>query len=150
MKHLHQALYESAQRAAIYPPLVEHASCSNGTPSGARPNNDALRQDSAPSGAMSTGRRRQDEAEHDTTVANRAAAIVPPNPPLAVQIPGCLPPGYSLDSLLTVSQFALWRQKDIETVRGELPTTKGVIRRTRKDVRIHPRTFLELTLKTKI
>lgn len=38
-----------------------------------------------------------------------------------------------------------WRQ----TVRDELPTTKGVFRRTKKDIRIHPRTFFELSVKTK-
>src|SRR6185503_3722845 len=27
------------------------------------------------------------------------------------QLPGCLPDGYTLDSLLTVEQFAVWRQK---------------------------------------
>lgn len=65
------------------------------------------------------------------------------------QIPGCLPRGFNLDSLLTVEQFAAWRQKCVRKVSAELPTTKGVIKRTRKDIRIHPRTFLELTLKTK-
>lgn len=65
------------------------------------------------------------------------------------QVPGTLPRGFNLDSLLTVEQFALWRQKSVETVRDELPTTKGVMTRTRQDCRIHPRTFLELTLKAK-
>jgi hypothetical protein len=63
------------------------------------------------------------------------------------QLPGCLPDGYNLDSLLTVSQFAIWRQKSEEAVRAELPSTKGVINRNRKDHRIHPRTYLELSVK---
>jgi hypothetical protein len=71
----------------------------------------------------------------------------PETPAAVAQLPGCLPRGYDLDSLLTVEQFALWRQKSVETIRDELPTTKGVIRRTRLDCRIHPRTYLELTLK---
>jgi hypothetical protein len=59
------------------------------------------------------------------------------------QIPGCLPPGYSLDSLLTVPQFALWRQVAESTVRAALPITNGVVKFSREDIRIHPRTFLE-------
>ena len=65
------------------------------------------------------------------------------------QLPGCLPPGYDLDSLLTVEQFAIWRQKSVERVRNELPITKGVVGFTQKDKRIHPRTFLELSIKRK-
>lgn len=63
------------------------------------------------------------------------------------QIPGSLPRGFTLDSLLTVEQFAVWRQKAVETVRDELPTTAGVIKRTKKDQRIHPRTYLEQSMK---
>jgi len=63
------------------------------------------------------------------------------------QLPGCLPTGYDLDSLLTVAQFAVWRQKSEDVVRDELPSTKGVISRNRKDVRIHPRTYLEKAMK---
>ena len=63
------------------------------------------------------------------------------------QIPGCLPRGYDRDSLLTVEQFAIWRQTSIRTARAALPITKGVIRRSRQDVRIHPRGYLELSLK---
>ena len=43
------------------------------------------------------------------------------------QIPGCLPQGYDLDSLLTPEQFAVWRQLAESTVRAMLPTMKGVI-----------------------
>jgi hypothetical protein len=59
------------------------------------------------------------------------------------QLPGCLPRGFGLDSLLTVEQFAAWRQVAESTVRAALPITKGVIKRSREDVRIHPRTYLE-------
>lgn len=65
------------------------------------------------------------------------------------QIPGALPRGYNLDSLLTVEQFAIWQQVAESTARGALASMKGVVRRSREWVRIHPRTFLELTLKTK-
>ena len=63
------------------------------------------------------------------------------------QIPGCLPKGYNLDSLLTVEQFAIWRQKSLQRVRHQIPITKGVVGYTQQDRRIHPRTFLELTIK---
>ena len=65
------------------------------------------------------------------------------------QIPGCLPEGYDLDSLLTLEQFAIWRQVSVSTVRNELPLTKGVIKWSREDVRIHPRTHLEAHVKRK-
>lgn len=63
------------------------------------------------------------------------------------QIPGCLPKGYTLDSLLTVAQFAEWQQAPVATIRKKLPVTPGVIRRTREDIRVHPRTFLEKSLR---
>lgn len=63
------------------------------------------------------------------------------------QIPGTLPKGYDLDSLLTVEQFAVWRQKEVHGVRDELPITKGVINTNRKDVRIHPRSYLDKSVK---
>jgi hypothetical protein len=65
------------------------------------------------------------------------------------QIPGCLPHGYDLDSLLTVEQFSVWQQSPESTTRKRLSVTPGVIRQSRKSVRIHPRTFLELTLNRK-
>jgi hypothetical protein len=68
-------------------------------------------------------------------------------PNLPKQIPGCLPQGYDQDSLLTVEQFALWRQLAVSTVRAMIPTMKGVLRRTREDVRIHVRTYLAANVK---
>ena len=62
------------------------------------------------------------------------------------QIRGALPRGYDLDSLLTVEQFAAWQQVSAETARSALAGMKGVIRRSQKWVRIHPRSFLQLTL----
>jgi hypothetical protein len=63
------------------------------------------------------------------------------------QLPGCLPEGYSLDSLLSVEQFAIWQQVAETTARRHLFTMPGVVRRSRGWVRIHPRTFLEFSLK---
>jgi hypothetical protein len=51
-----------------------------------------------------------------------------------------------LDVLLTVEQFAAWVQSPVSTVRKRLFMTPGVIRESRKSIRIHPRTYLEAKL----
>jgi len=57
---------------------------------------------------------------------------------------GCLPPGYNLDSLLTVAQFAVWRQVSEETARAHIGARLvPAITHSRVDIRIHPRTYLE-------
>jgi len=63
------------------------------------------------------------------------------------QLPGNLPEGASLDSVLTVEQFAAWQQTPVATIRKKLAVMPGVIRESRKHVRIHPRTYLETRLK---
>jgi|GEM_PF-2827795 len=65
----------------------------------------------------------------------------------AEQLPGCLPEGYTLDSLLTVSQFAIWRQISPLTASRKFDVTAGAIKSGQVDRRIHPRTFLELSTK---
>jgi hypothetical protein len=60
---------------------------------------------------------------------------------------GCLPAGFDMDSLLTVEQFAAWQQTPVKTVRKRLSWMPGVIRTSRKNIRVHPRTYLELSLK---
>lgn len=67
----------------------------------------------------------------------------------ARQTPGCLPEGYTEDSLLTVPQFALWVGLVERVVRKKLPNLPGVIRRSERDVRIHPRTYLAGAIKRK-
>ena len=59
------------------------------------------------------------------------------------QVPGCLPEGYGLDSLLTPKQFAVWRQITVGTVRARLPTMPGVVAESRLDLRVHPRSYLD-------
>lgn len=61
----------------------------------------------------------------------------------AVQLPGNLPPGAGLDSMLTLDQFALWVGWSLATAQrkaqdGLIP---GVVRDS-NGTRIHPRTFL--------
>lgn len=77
--------------------------------------------------------------------------LTPAQPTIAApkQTPGCLPEGYTLDSLLTPKQFAIWQQSPLSTVRDQLPSMKGVIRRSRENIRIHPRTYLELSIKSR-
>ena len=58
------------------------------------------------------------------------------------------PAGISLDALLTVEQFARWQQTDVAWVRRNLADMPGVVRETRKHVRIHPRTYLAGRLAT--
>jgi len=64
----------------------------------------------------------------------------------SLQISGCLPDGFGMDSMLTVEQFAAWQQMELATVRKLLPTMAGVVKRSRKNIRIHPRTYLETSL----
>jgi hypothetical protein len=58
-----------------------------------------------------------------------------------------LPAGYTLDSLITLEQFAVWRQVAECTVRSRVPTMPGVIAESRLDIRVHPRTYLEAKLR---
>jgi hypothetical protein len=63
------------------------------------------------------------------------------------QRPGCLPEGYDENSLLTLPQFAMWKQISLKTVRKRLPFTPGLIRHNRKDLRVHVKTHLVKALK---
>ena len=68
----------------------------------------------------------------------------------AKQLPGCLPKGYSLDSLLTPQQFMIWRgvKRTWWSAHGRL--MPGVVKESRGTFRVHPRTYLEKQLKTTI
>lgn len=60
-----------------------------------------------------------------------------------VQIQGCLPHGYGLDSLLTVEQFSTWTGMAVSTVESKIRTGAIPAMRFRKSPRIlHPRTYL--------
>ena len=60
---------------------------------------------------------------------------------------GCLPEGYDENSLLTVAQFAAWKQISVKTARKRLPITPGLVRHSRRDQRIHVKTHLTKVLK---
>ena len=53
------------------------------------------------------------------------------------------PDSVNLDSLMTVPEFAVWLGVSELWVRKRLRLMPGVIRESRKTVRIHPRTYLE-------
>lgn len=59
------------------------------------------------------------------------------------QVPGCLPPGFNLDSMLTPDQFCEWQQVSRAWWSKRSATLPGVKRVSRSMVRIHPRTYLE-------
>lgn len=63
------------------------------------------------------------------------------------QTPGCLPQGYDGNSLLTLDQFAVWKQISMKTVRKRLAITPGLVKHSRKDQRIHVATHLDKVLK---
>jgi hypothetical protein len=65
------------------------------------------------------------------------------------QLAGQLPKGCDLDSLLTVEQFATWRQISPLTAQRKISNTPGVIIESREDIRIHPRTYLDARIKGK-
>jgi hypothetical protein len=58
------------------------------------------------------------------------------------QVLGCLPQGYDENSMLTVEQFACWKQISVKTARKRLPITAGLVRHSRRDQRIHVKTHL--------
>ena len=64
------------------------------------------------------------------------------------QPPGALPSGCNLDSMLTVEQAAIWQQVPLATFRKRLASMPGVVRESRKFIRIHPRTYLQKRLKS--
>ena len=53
----------------------------------------------------------------------------------------------NLDDLLTPAQFATWIGESESWVRRRLASLPGVIRGSRKHIRIHPRTYLEKRLR---
>jgi hypothetical protein len=62
------------------------------------------------------------------------------------QLPGCLPEGYTLDSMLTPEQFCLWQQVKRRWLTHR-PRLKGLVHHSREMIRIHPRTYLDGNVK---
>lgn len=59
------------------------------------------------------------------------------------QIAGCLPTGFTLDSMLSPDQFCRWQQVGRAWFSKRLATLPGVVSESREHCRIHPRTYLE-------
>jgi hypothetical protein len=97
----------------------------------------------------STGSRR-DRGAHSKRLPRTEVPLVDEGVPKVVrggQLPGCLPSGATLDTLLTPDEFCIWQRccrKWFSARRHGLP---GVIAHSRDMVRIHPRTYLEKAMK---
>lgn len=65
------------------------------------------------------------------------------------QLPGCLPAGYSLDSLLTREEFCIWRRVSLEWLKPRVRILPGVVMESQKVFKIHPRSYLDKTVKGK-
>lgn len=63
------------------------------------------------------------------------------------QLPGCLPSGHDLDSMLTPEQFCTWQDVTRDWFSARKNNLPGVVIHSRKMVRIHPRTYLERSTK---
>jgi len=70
-----------------------------------------------------------------------------PEAPAVPQIPGCLPQGYDENSMLTLPQFAIWRQISLKTARRRQAITPGLDRKSERDVRIHVKSYLARAIK---
>lgn len=66
------------------------------------------------------------------------------------QLPGCLPKGYTLDSMLTPEQFCLWIGEGKRWWSARRNLLPGIIMESRQHYRIHPRTYLDKRLRTTI
>ena len=58
------------------------------------------------------------------------------------QLPGCLPEGYTLDSMLTPQQFCVWQGITTRWWSARRKTLPGVHVQSRQHIRIHPRTYI--------
>jgi hypothetical protein len=59
------------------------------------------------------------------------------------QLPGCLPPGADLDTLLTREEFCIWQRRGRNWFAAWRRRLPGVIVHSKKNIRIHPRTYLD-------
>ncbi len=63
------------------------------------------------------------------------------------QLPGSLPRGATLDSLLTREEFCKWKRVSLEWLKPRVDMIPGVVKESNKVFRVHPRTYLELSTK---
>lgn len=72
---------------------------------------------------------------------------LPENESTASRLDAQVAKAINLDDLLTPAQFAAWIGETESWVRRRLASMPGVIRESRKHIRIHPRTYLERRLR---
>lgn len=89
---------------------------------------------------METVTERSEPLARNDTVAKHAK--VP-------QVWGCLPEGYNDNSLLTLPQFARWKQISVKTAKKRWPHTPGRVQHSVRDRRVHVGTHLAGVVKAK-
>lgn len=85
---------------------------------------------------------------HETSKPTRDGQGVP-KAALCGQLPGSLPRGATLDTLLTPEEFCVWQRCCRKWFASRRHSLQGVIAHSRDMVRIHPRTYLEKSVKGK-
>lgn len=83
---------------------------------------------------------------HETLNPTRDGEGVPKVLPCG-QLPGCLPTGATLDSLLTREEFCIWKRVSLEWLKPRIAMIPGVVKESNKVLRIHPRTYLDKATK---
>ncbi len=66
------------------------------------------------------------------------------------QRPGCLPPGFTQDSLLNRREFCTWRRVSLEWLKARVDMIPGVVKESNKVWAVHPRSYLEKSAKGKL
>jgi hypothetical protein len=131
-----------------FPPQKERASRSTEVRRDRGANNKRLPRTEAAPVAFSAPIAAHTPEAHETLNPTRDGEGVP-KVVRGGQLPGCLPPGFDLDSFLTKQEFCIWRRVTMQWLKPRLCLMHGVVRETRQSVRIHPRTYLELSVKSK-
>jgi len=129
-----------------FPPQKELTSGSTGSRRDRGANSKRLPRTEAPLVGFSAPIAAHTPEAHETSNPTRDGEGVP-KVVRGGQLPGCLPSGATLDTLLTPDEFCIWQRccrKWFSARRHGLP---GVIAHSRDMVRIHPRTYLEKAMK---
>jgi hypothetical protein len=111
-------------------------------------NNKRLPRSEAPLVGFTAPIARHASEVHETSNPTRDGDGVPKSVSRG-QLPGCLPAGHDLDSLLTREEFCIWRRVSLEWLKPRADMIPGVVRESQKVWRVHPRTYLEKTVKGK-
>lgn len=69
------------------------------------------------------------------------AIITQTLPKSGQQIPGCLPAGFTDESLLTEAEFCVWMRVSRSWLVSRINKMEGVVKFSKRTRRIHPKTF---------